>query len=76
MGAVITSKLPCHYVDYLCHPELKTRGGIVPLHALLDLDQSWTASNPSILHLQRFRAKRIPVRVKKARQNKGLKPRF
>jgi len=43
MGAVITSKLPCHYVDYLCHPELKTRGGIVPLHALLDLDQSWTA---------------------------------
>jgi len=26
-----TSKLPCHYVDYLCHPGLKTRGGIVPL---------------------------------------------
>ncbi len=31
MGAVITSKLPCHYVDYLCNPGLKTRGGIVPL---------------------------------------------
>jgi len=28
---VITSKLPCHYVDYLCHPGLKTRGGTVPL---------------------------------------------
>lgn len=25
------TKLPCHYVDYLCHPGLKTRGGIVPL---------------------------------------------
>jgi hypothetical protein len=32
MGAgVTTSKLPCHYVDYLCNPGLKTRGGIVPL---------------------------------------------
>jgi len=26
-----SSKLPCHYVDYLCHPGLKTHGGIVPL---------------------------------------------
>jgi len=29
--AFVTSKLPCHYVDYLCKPGLKTRGGIVPL---------------------------------------------
>ena len=28
---MITHKLPCHYVDYLCHPGLKTRGGVVPL---------------------------------------------
>ena len=28
---LITSKLPCHYVDYLCHPGLQTRAGVVPL---------------------------------------------
>ncbi|WP_342362489.1 hypothetical protein [Terrarubrum flagellatum] len=28
---MITHKLPCHYVDFLCKPGLKTRGGTVSL---------------------------------------------
>ena len=35
-----TSKLPCHYVDYLCRPGLKTRGGTVPLQMYMGVHKN------------------------------------
>src|SRR5579871_3680009 len=47
----VTSKLPCHYVDYLCHPGLQTRAGVVPLQMYMGAHKNGQNSDSFLTEL-------------------------
>jgi hypothetical protein len=53
----------------------KLRGQILPGAASIAGQPSWSGAKQTLSLLERFRAKRAPVRVKKTLQNKRLESR-